>query len=108
MRSFSWTFMLQPGDCSPSRSVVSNTAILARSMTLYPPGVEGLWYKATGMKAKLIIFQLLLERPQFISPANGDCSSAYRDPGTGIPGVAASEPWQPGSQAHTGSQGAPT
>jgi hypothetical protein len=36
MRNFSWEVMLQPGDCSPSRKVVSKIWTRSRSNT-FPP-----------------------------------------------------------------------
>src|ERR1700694_4398497 len=36
-RSFSCTFILQPGDCSPSRSVVSKMVMRGRSIDSVPP-----------------------------------------------------------------------
>src|SRR5258708_24969652 len=56
-RSFSCTFMLQPGDCSPSRSVVSKMVMRGRSIDLVPPGKTAyLVYRRRRAKEKVIIF----------------------------------------------------
>src|SRR5438874_1055907 len=75
-RTFSCTFMLQPGDCSPSRKVVSKIVILVASIA--DSIVEYSDLMGLSPESKAYYFSKLLSTANVIRIAYGSCSLINR------------------------------